>query len=76
MHFKRRAIIREKYILCQFRFIHANEIYTIKVELNETIQRPKIIKSALNAIKGITIGVAGNKITDLIDHGLEIIRNL
>lgn len=54
----------------------ATEIYTIKVELNETIQRPKIIKSALNAIKGITIGVAGNKITDLIDQGLEIIRNL
>lgn len=54
----------------------ANEIYTIKVELNETIQRPKIIKSALNAIKGITLGVAGNKITDLIDQGLEIIRNL
>lgn len=54
----------------------ANEIYTIKVELNETIQRPKIIKSALNAIKGITLGVAGNKITDLIDKGLEIIRNL
>lgn len=54
----------------------ANEIYTIKVELNETIQRPKIIKSALNAIKGITLGVAENKMTDLIDKGLEIIRNL
>jgi hypothetical protein len=52
------------------------EILTIRDELNNTIQRPKIIKSAFNAIKGITIGVAGNKITDLIDKGLEIIKNL
>jgi len=34
------------------------------------------VKSAFNAIKGITMGVAGNKITDLIDKGLEIIKNL
>jgi outer membrane murein-binding lipoprotein Lpp len=54
----------------------AAEIYAIKVELNETIQRPKILKSALNALKGITLGVAGNEITDLIDKGLIIIRNL
>lgn len=54
----------------------ATEIYAIKVELNDTIQRPKIIKSALNALKGITLGVAGNEITDLIDKGLEIIKNL
>lgn len=54
----------------------ATEIYTIKTELNNTIQSPKIMKSALNAIKGITIGVAGNEITDLIDKGLKIVRNL
>lgn len=54
----------------------ASEILVLRDELNNTIQSPKIIKSALNALKGITIGVAGNKITDLIDNGLEIIRNL
>lgn len=54
----------------------ASEILVLREELTNTIQRPKIIKSALNALKGITIGVAGNKITDLIDNGLEIIRNL
>ena len=54
----------------------ASEILVLRDELSNTIQSPKIIKSALNALKGITIGVAGNKITDLIDNGLEIIRNL
>lgn len=54
----------------------ATEILTLRAELNDTIQRPKIIKSAMNALKGITIGVAGNEITDLIDKGLEIIKNL
>jgi len=53
----------------------AREISIIKDELNK-VGQPKIIKSALNALKGITIGVAANKITYLIDGGLEIIKNL
>ena len=54
----------------------ATEIIKIRNELNNAIQRPKIIKSALNALKGISLGVAGNKMTDLIDAGLGMINNL
>lgn len=54
----------------------ATEILKIRNELDNTIQRPKIIKSALNALKGITIGVAGNKVTDLINAGMQIIKDL
>jgi hypothetical protein len=54
----------------------ASEILVLRDELSNTIQNPKIIKSALNALKGITIGVAANKVTSLLDNGLEIIKNL
>lgn len=54
----------------------AAEILKIRTELENTVQQPKVIKSALNALKGITIGVAGNKVTDLINVGLEIVKNM
>lgn len=52
----------------------AREIFSLREELDNTIQRPKIIKSALFALKGITMGVAGNKATELIDKALKIIN--
>lgn len=52
----------------------AREILSIREELENTIQRPKIIKSALFALKGITMGVAGNKATELIDDALKVIK--
>lgn len=54
----------------------ANEITRIQVELNNTIQKPQIIKSALNAIKGIAIGVGANQITPLVNEALDkILKN-
>ena len=52
----------------------AREILSLREELDNTIQRPKIIKSALFALKGITMGVAGNKATELIDKALKIMN--
>lgn len=46
------------------------------MELNNTIQKPQIIKSALNAIKGIAIGVGANQITPLVNEALDkILKN-
>lgn len=54
----------------------AEEIAKIKLDLNNPVQQPKIIKSAFNAIKGIAIGVGANQITPLIDEGLNHIKEL
>lgn len=49
----------------------ANEITRIQVELNNTLQKPQIIRSALNAIKGIAIGIGANQITPLVNEALD-----
>lgn len=54
----------------------ACEILRIRTELNNTIQTPKIIKSALNAIKGIAIGVGANQITPLVNDALTKIQQI
>lgn len=54
----------------------ADEIAIIKNELNSSKQQPKIIKSALNAIKGIAIGVGANQITPLVNQGIEYIKKI
>lgn len=54
----------------------ACEILRIQAELNNTIQSPKIIKSALNAIKGIAIGVGANQITPLVNDALTKIQQI
>lgn len=50
------------------------EIVKIKMELDSQYQQPKVIKSAFNAIKGIAIGVAANRIPPLVDSALEILK--
>ncbi len=50
------------------------EIVRIRMELDNQYQQPKVIKSAFNAIKGIVIGVAANRITTLVDSALEILK--
>ncbi|OFY38735.1 MAG: hypothetical protein A2X18_08650 [Bacteroidetes bacterium GWF2_40_14] len=50
------------------------EVVKIKMELGSQYQQPKVIKSAFNAIKGIVIGVAANRITPLVDSALEILK--
>ena len=50
------------------------EVVKIKMELDSHSQQPKVIKSAFNAIKGIVIGVAANRITPLVDSALEILK--
>jgi hypothetical protein len=49
----------------------AVEIVKIRQELDNTIQQPKLLRSAFNAIKGITIGVAANQITPLVNEALS-----
>lgn len=49
------------------------EILLIRSELNNKTTNPRIIRSAFNAIKGITIGVVANKITPLVDKGVLLI---
>lgn len=51
----------------------AFEITNIKLEL-ERGRSPKVIKSALNAIKGIASSVAANEVTDIINQGLQSIN--
>ena len=50
------------------------EVVKIKMELDSQYQQPKVIKSAFNAIKGIAIGVAANRVTTLVDSALEILK--
>ena len=50
------------------------EIVKIRMELDSQSHQPKVIKSAFNAIKGIAIGVAANRITPLVDSALEILK--
>lgn len=52
----------------------AAEIAKIKMELDGQFQQPIFIKSALNAIKGIAIGVSANNITPLVNSALEILK--
>ncbi len=49
----------------------AAEIVKIRQELDNTIQQPKLLRSAFNAIKGITVGVAANQITPLVNEALS-----
>lgn len=53
-----------------------DEIAKIKNELNNNLQRPKVITSAFNAIKGIAIGISANQITPLATQGIEYIKKL
>lgn len=50
----------------------AEEVAKIRIELDGK-KNPKIIRSAFNAIKGILVGVAANKITDLITTGMALL---
>lgn len=48
----------------------ATEIAKIRAELDSTAQRPKVLRSAFNALKGISSGVAANVLTPLINDAL------
>ncbi|MCD8035385.1 MAG: hypothetical protein LUF83_13990, partial [Alistipes sp.] len=51
----------------------ASEIVKIRSELNNAVQQPKILRSAFNAIKGITVGIAANQITPLVNEALKLL---
>lgn len=53
-----------------------DEIIKIKIELERITQNPKMIKSALNAIKGIAVGVGANQLTPYVSKGLDWLKTL
>lgn len=49
----------------------ATEVAKIRLELDNTIQRPKVLRSAFNSLKGISTGIAANFLTPIIDEALS-----
>ena len=52
----------------------AAELEKIRLELSNTVQQPKILRSAFNAIRGIAVGIAANQITPLVNEALKTIK--
>ena len=50
-----------------------DEILNIRNEIEQKNQKPKLVKSSLNAIKGIAYSIAANQILQLANQGLEIV---
>ena len=50
-----------------------DEILNIRNEIEQKNQKPKLVKSSLNAIKGIAYSIAANQIVQLANQGLEIV---